>query len=267
MIPSHFARSPVHTTLALAEGLMSFEWLRESIRLDPPKQPESGAPRAHAKVSRAGLLASLLSIGCSSTTVVSRPLSTSALAEMNDAIEGQSATVVLKGKGEGEVDISRVDEVKVGVAATQLLERTPGGEARSRSVPTAALQQISVVYRGRGAAEGAGLGVLAGGAVGGIVASLIVANTSGYGGAGIIQGLEAVGAVAGGIVLGLVTGVVVGMSAGHRKTIALEPVEAGARCAAAGATAEDSSGAMLKCQERSGRGGLRWTREVVAALP
>src|SRR5438105_12303987 len=55
-------------------------------------------------LSRAGIGIAFLSIGCSSTIEVRRPLSSSALAEINDAVEGRPATVMLEGEGSPQAE-------------------------------------------------------------------------------------------------------------------------------------------------------------------
>jgi hypothetical protein len=171
-----------------------------------------------------GLLVSsaLLASGCSNTVELRRPLTARTLGEINDEIEGLPTTVEIK----GETLARTATAVVLGRESTALTEVRAGTEERRlTSVPTAALQRISVVKPGRGLLEGVGLGLVLGAVGGGGLGALIVGTAAepsrdnSRGTWAAIGGV--VGAVAGGF-LGFTTGAIVGVSAGHRTTFEIQ---------------------------------------------
>lgn len=225
----------------------------------------------------------LLGIGCSTTIGAHRPLSAAAVQELNEAVEGSEATVVLDEEPERAIECERAAraalrdscesapgqgnlkfeercdktrdcecgltcqrnyclgssfktppniapssfqarELKVASDTTQWLDLRSGtgDEWRQSTVSTASLKRISVLRRGRGAAEGLGLGLLIGGAlgaalgaVGGSGATCFACNNSGGNGTASYAG---VGAVVG-LFAGAVIGPLVGVAVGHRTTV------------------------------------------------
>ena len=171
-------------------------------------------------------LAAFVSLGCSNTLSIRRPLSERALTEVNGMVEGRSARVAVTG---GPSHPPEGKDVVVGRDRTVWLElanrTTPFGfekakeDWRPTSAPTEAVQQISVTRAGRGAAEGLGLGVVVGLGAGAIGAG-IAANSGGRGGTGV-QAVAALGMLVAGPVLGMLVGSLIGAGVGHRTTIKL----------------------------------------------
>jgi hypothetical protein len=154
------------------------------------------------------------------------------LEKINETLEGESAEVLLAADAPAQPVEAR--EFKVGPESTQWLElQRPTGEYRPRSVPTEALRRISNVARGRGAAEGLGLGILVGtatGAIAGAVAGTWVRICFGD----TLPGeqcptsprfLAFVGAIAG-AGFGAAIGTLIGAGLGHRTTIEFESSQA-----------------------------------------
>jgi hypothetical protein len=117
----------------------------------------------------------LCGAGCSSTIAAQRPLSDETLAEVNQAIEGRVARAELVEKQPRAVEVK---EARVGRDTTVWLEQSGKGEALPRSVPTAALQRITVKQGDVGALEGLGIGFLAGAAAGFVVGAIFGATVS-----------------------------------------------------------------------------------------
>jgi hypothetical protein len=213
----------------------------------PPGTALRNVRRPHALV---GVL-TLITTGCASTLVATRPLSEHMLARMNETIHDRRAIVVLAQEPESRtvrkqaVQVAARDsketgqsvpgqrsqairddlaarsleatEVKVGHEMTSWMEVLPSaGEARARSVPTAALQQITVRSRGRGAAEGLGLGLLVGLSAGAATGALLGGHSNCLG-CGAATGAFVLG-VAGGVV-GMSVGLAVGAVVGHRTSV------------------------------------------------
>ena len=165
-------------------------------------------------------LAAILSLGCSSTIAVRRPLSASTLAEVNDAIEDRSAEVTLA----STLRATQTKNLKVGRDETQWLEGG-GEERRPKSVPTAALQRITVMAYWRGAAEGLGVGILTGPVVGGLLGGLIGSVSKSPFCEHCNDNIAGPGAIIGagvGLVLGALVGLNVGAAIGHTTTIDFE---------------------------------------------
>ena len=216
-------------------------------------------------IALVALLSTGLWLGCSTTIVAQRPLATpvegaprigegcwrtdecdhgtcqsghcvgsdsrapTVLEEIDGALQGRSAQVLLAGDPPPESVEAR--EVTVAADKTRWLElQHPAGASRPRSVPTDALRSISVVGRGRGAAEGLGLGILAGAATGAIWGAVVGPRTRFCTGdlrpgeqcSAIGAGLGSfLGAIAGAIV-GAPIGLLSGAFIGHRTTIEFE---------------------------------------------
>jgi hypothetical protein len=167
----------------------------------------------------AGALAGMLvtfGIGCANTVAAHRPLSEENLAQVNDSLGGREARVTLAGVPPAEPLPAR--DVKVGRDTTQWLELQQGTQApRPRTVPTAALQRISIKRRDLGALVGLGIGANAGSVVGAIVAAVLAQPSCGAGAcsgfAYVLVG-DLIGLLAGG---GL--GAMVGAQIGHTTTV------------------------------------------------
>jgi hypothetical protein len=185
---------------------------------------EAAMPRRCGVVARIelGILTALLGAGCGTTLAVTRSLTSQSLSEVNAAVEGREAQVTLAGALPAEP--LRVKDVKVGPESSHWLELRPREEPRSRSVPTAALGQISVVNQERGGEQGLVIGMAVGG-IGGALAGLLVASSescpSGLEGAGCRVGkiagpliVTVVGAAA-----GAVSGWLIGRKVGQQMTI------------------------------------------------
>ncbi len=149
------------------------------------------------------------------------------LDRIGGVLEGKSATVLLA--GDEPVKIS-AKELKIGVDRTQWLELGQSTNAYvSKTVPTEALRQISVVDRGRGAVEGLGLGTLAGLATGALVGANVGSSATQCGpgerqstdpppGTSTAVCFSMLGAI-GGVILGAPVGLLLGALIGHRTTI------------------------------------------------
>jgi hypothetical protein len=167
--------------------------------------------------ARPVLLYALLALGCSTTVVaVPRPPPLGNLAEVNGVLERRSAAVVFKG---GWLQEPLFAEVSVGPDVTQLSESGSAGEARPRSVPTAALQQVVVVDRKRGAAEGLGWGALTGLGVGAIGGLMIYDKYRFSGEDAVLGRVVVLGTIGGGVLLGALIGTGIGAGVGHRTTV------------------------------------------------
>ena len=198
----------------------------------------------------------LLALGCSTTIAARRPVSESALTEINETVEGRSAKVTLAGDAPARPPEAK--NIHVGRDSTEWLELSPDGAESRRSIPTAALQQITVRGPGRGAAEGFGLGLLAAPAAG-LVFGLLGAGLAGpdpschCNEAFCCPSPRLEGFIVGGLiglVSSLVVGPVVGAVVGHRTTVEFDPpVTAGSECGPEAATAKDTSGAALECRD------------------
>ena len=215
-----------------------------------------------------GLLAPCLWFGCSTTIVAQRPLAVpiqgapsigdrcwrpeecehgtcqsgycvgsgarapTVLEEINEALVGKSAEVLLA--RDAPAQPVEAKELKVGADRTQWLElQLPTGEYRPRSVPTEALRHISLVARGRGAAEGLGLGILLGIATGAIVGAAVGSQMPAcFGDPGpydpwprqcpTASRLLGLYSAIGGAISGASIGTLIGAGVGHRTTIEFE---------------------------------------------
>jgi hypothetical protein len=166
-----------------------------------------------------GLLTALWTLGCSITIAVRRPLSRSAVAQVNDEIDGRSATVQLK----GEAEAIPVAEMNVGPVAT-LLRESPR-DARPRSVPTAALQQITFMDRSGGAVRGLGIGATLGailGSLAGAYSAILSCGVSEGHGCNSYIGPVLLGGVLGAAIFGLL-GTGIGVAIGDDTTIEFDP--------------------------------------------
>jgi hypothetical protein len=204
-------------------------------------------------------------LGCSSTMARRQPLSHATIAELNDELQGHEATVVASDRGKQE-HLSG-EYVVVEPEVTHLLERPLGDvQPRSRTVPTAALQQITVIKRGPAVAGGLALGFVLG-VAGGAALGALAGQSSSSG--------SAVGALGGGLLglfLGPPIGALIGVSVGYRTTFELSehasPSErelpaAGERCAVdkLGTISPNAEGRMLRCWDSFGDGHPRWTAQ------
>lgn len=167
----------------------------------------------------------LLCGGCSSTIAVRQPLSENALRQVNDAIGGRSATVIL----DGAEKPAQVAEVNVGPDSTELLERQSASEADRRTVPTSALRQITVNDRGRGARRGFAIGAPLGavlGALGGAGAASVGCGVREGRNCDSAAGPVLLGAVGGAVLVGGL-GALIGVGVGYSTTIDLRPEGSG----------------------------------------
>jgi hypothetical protein len=108
----------------------------------------------------------------------------------------------------------------VGLDTTYWVERDRG----ARTVPTAALKKVTVVNRGVGALEGAGVGLVIGGTLGGFLnlsLSQLASQGNRPGGAGeFLAGFAVLGALT-----AVVLGLPVGAAVGHRTHVEFEDSE------------------------------------------
>ena len=112
--------------------------------------------------------------------------------------------------------------VELGHEKTTWLELVPSsGEWHSNSVPTAALQRITLRAPRRGLLEGIGLGFLAGAGTGGLIA---LSANPGRGCNDYRCSFAAIGAVLGALA-GPIVGGLLGYEIGHRTKIQLEPAQ------------------------------------------
>jgi hypothetical protein len=186
--------------------------------------------RAAAVVSL-GLLSTLTATGCSTLTV-HRPLSSEEVAQVNDVIDGRSATLAIYQdvapaptplapqavQPVRYVEVMEVSDAHVERETTHWVQ-----DNKPRAVPTEAVQQISVRRRGLGALAGSGIGLLSGIAVGATIGAIIGASQPGLF-CQTAQQCNASGldAIAGGVLgggVGLIAGVVVGLLIGVPETI------------------------------------------------
>jgi hypothetical protein len=171
----------------------------------------------------AGALAGMLvtfGTGCANTVAAHRPLSEENLAEVNDSLGGREARVTLAGVPPAEPLPAK--DVKVGRDTTQWLELQRGTEAsRLRTVPTAALQRISIKRRDLGALVGGAVGANVGSAVGAIVAAALAQPSCGVGACGGF-GYVVVGDLIG-LLAGAGVGAMLGAGIGHTTTVEFDP--------------------------------------------
>ena len=182
-------------------------------------------------IFKSAMLLALAATGCATTIAAQSPLSTEAVALVNQAVEGRVVSVEFVEQHErAATQRPRNIEVKaaeVGRDTTEWIEHSSNGEARRRSVPTAALRRITVRDGKVGALEGLGIGLLAGAVAGGIAGGIIGANSHvgefGCPGIGCSIYYGSIGALAIGAHAALLLGLPIGALAGHRTTIVLEP--------------------------------------------
>src|SRR5947207_2888018 len=98
------------------------------------------------------MLVAVFGMGCATTIAARHPLSTAAVAEVNQAIERREASAELV---EELQPLKRVEvkDAEIGRLTTEWIEKSDGGEARKRSLPTAALRRITVRERDVGGLE------------------------------------------------------------------------------------------------------------------
>jgi hypothetical protein len=151
----------------------------------------------------------LLAAGCANTIAVRRPLRPEVVAEINDVLGDNRATVVL-----ASPEPSQEALVTLGSQTTVL------NGAQRKEVPTAAIRTIHVTRPGRGALEGLGFGVLGGVLGGAVIGAAFATNLSCNDNPSCLYPLIGAGA---GAVLGSMVGAFVGASIGHRTTIDFDP--------------------------------------------
>jgi hypothetical protein len=156
------------------------------------------------------VLAAVLSGGCATTVRVSLPVSEQKVAELNRIAGDREARITIAGM----LAPAPAKAVKIDPATTRWLAR-PRRDWQPRSVPTDDLDTVLVLNRGRGALEGLGWGLLAGGLAG------LVAGAD----AGRSANPALPGAVVGGIVavVGGVIGAALGAAVSHTTTIEFCP--------------------------------------------
>jgi hypothetical protein len=211
-------------------------------------------------------------LGCSSTMPRRQPLSLATILELNEELQGHEATVVAADRGKEERLTG--EYVVVEHKTTHLLEQPPdGAQPRSRSLPTAAVQRITIVKRGQGALQGLGLGATIGLVGGAMLGALAASGQSSSSSSGISP--TGVGAVAGGFLgalLGLPIGASVGAGLGQRTTFEFDeraPLSGrdspntGELCPVdkLGETATNEEGRALRCSDYFGDGRPRWTEQ------
>jgi hypothetical protein len=104
-------------------------------------------------------------IGCSTTRTVARPLSPQDAASINDEVHGKIAAVELR----NESCCRSGEEV---VVSPETIEWTEDSPKRPRfRVPPEAVERLTVRNHGRGAAVGAGIGLVAGLTLGSVLAA------------------------------------------------------------------------------------------------
>src|SRR5258708_7293371 len=149
-------------------------WIRIDIDFEPRARARSreGVPMLK---TAAGALSGMLvtfGTGCANTVAAHRPLSEENLASVNDSLGGREARVTLAGVPPAEPLPAK--DVEGGRHTTQWLPLPRGPQAsQPRTVPTAALQRISIKRRDLGALVGLAVGANGGAAVGGIVAAAL----------------------------------------------------------------------------------------------
>jgi hypothetical protein len=179
-------------------------------------------------------LVALLGMACAGTLAAHRPLSESAITEINGTLEGESPEVVLADERQPAKSI-QAKEVKVGRDTTQWLElpqwqvpqwpvllaherlEHPDETWRPRTVPTAALKSASIRKHGWGALEGLGFGLLSG-----AIAGAFVGVASGDNSHSCLFCTWQVNAFAGailGAIPGILLGTMLGAAIGHRTTV------------------------------------------------
>jgi hypothetical protein len=159
----------------------------------------------------------LAASACSTSIAVTRPLDSQSVNEINRRIRQREVVVVAPGVDRD----SSSGEVTVGLDSTVIGER--------QQVPTAAIERITFMDRGRGALDGLGLGLLAGTAGGLIVGSLAASSTANKDCNASVACLYPFFGAAGGAILGVLIGPVVGAIVGHQTTIELSPPARGHR--------------------------------------
>jgi hypothetical protein len=148
---------------------------------------------------------------CSSSITVTRPLNSQSVNEINRRIQQREVVVVASG-----VDRDNSSgEVTAGLDSTVISKR--------QQVPTAAIERITFIDRGRGALDGLGFGLLAGTAGGLIAGSLAASSTANKDCNANAYCLYPFFGAAGGAILGVLIGPVVGAILGHQTTIELAP--------------------------------------------
>jgi hypothetical protein len=148
-----------------------------------------------------------------------RSMSQPDLDGVNTALRGKEVTVTIVGAS-GAQSV-QVKDVNVGRETTRWLELQPGSnEPGPRSVATEALQQITIVKRGRGALVGFGIG----GAVGMLAGALIGLEASGSSGrTGDVPNFGPVVIFVVGAAVGIVAGTFIGALVGQRTTVEFCP--------------------------------------------
>jgi hypothetical protein len=183
------------------------------------------------------MLMALFGTGCATTIAAHSPLSTAAVAQVNQAIQGREVRAEFVEEHElaslkPGLKLIEVKEAKIGRDVTEWLEESGSGEARQRSLTTAALRRITVRERGRGALEGLGIGFLTGAILGGLAgaisaASMSPGNIGGCPSIGCSLAFGGVGALVAGASVALL-GSPIGALIGHRTTIDFDAPEPGA---------------------------------------
>lgn len=180
------------------------------------------------------VLVSVVSVGCSTTRrIAERPLSQSALAELDKMVGDGTATVVHEqapGEGPSRRLEERASNLKVGRETTEWLATSVSDSEpadvssqaapQKKAVPTAALREISVTDRTgpalrvglAGGAVGAAVGALFGMALGSLSCAIESRDCSGKTSGAIT------GALVGFIIVGL-PAAAIGSASGHRTTI------------------------------------------------
>ncbi len=172
----------------------------------------------------AGALSGMLvtfGTGCANTVAAHRPLSEENLASVNDSLGGREARVTLAGVPPAEPLPAK--DVEVGRDTTQWLELQRGTEAsQPRTVPTAALQRISIKRRDLGALVGLAVGANVGSAVGVIVAAALAPQNCGIGGSCSGFAYLLVGDLIG-LLAGAGVGAMLGAGIGHTTSVEFDP--------------------------------------------
>ncbi len=143
----------------------------------------------------------LCCIGCSSSYMVSSsPGAEESFSSFNSDAKGKRATIVLR-------DARRLfaKDVIAGPESTSFLNVTTGVGI---VVPTREIEKIGLKIVGLGFLEGAGIGLLAGGVGGWVVASIMVSNQQAE--SGLAYGILGLAGGGGGLLLGGIIGSAIG---------------------------------------------------------